>query len=86
MANKKYGSVYFSTTRILISITVSIVMLFAVYVVYYSRSTPGPVNTDPRLGQVFIGGGDVVKFCDGTTLIYDGQSTTTISNSSECQP
>jgi hypothetical protein len=85
MANKKYGSVYLSATWILILITVSIVMLFTVYVVHYSI-TPGPVNTDPRLGQVFIGGGDVVKFCDGTTLIYDGQSTTTISNSSECQP
>ena len=45
-----------------------------------------PENTDPRRGSVFIGDTDMTKICDGTTLVYSGNETSSvIPNSPECR-
>jgi hypothetical protein len=40
-------------------------------------------NTDPKKGIVWVGN-SITKRCDGTTLIYNGEGTSAILNSTEC--
>ena len=47
---------------------------------YHNTSVP---NTDPRKGVVELQQDS--KFCDGTTLVYEGSGTSAIPNSPECQ-
>lgn len=62
-----------------------VVISIAVGIIIYSMSIP--VNTDPRKGEVDVSY-NVVKYCDGTTLIYEssgrGRSISAIPNSNEC--
>jgi len=60
---------------------VAIIVITGIFILTDIKHTSP--NTDPRKGEVYLQSGS--KFCDGTTLIYNGSGTSAISNSPECQ-
>lgn len=64
-------------------IFIFIMVFVALMTILLIVTTSIPENTDPKKHTVYIGAG-VAKICDGTTLVYNGDGTQVVPNSSEC--
>lgn len=67
---------------LILAVFVSMIVLAVVLI----SGDDGSDNTDPKLGDVYIGNG-VYKFCDESTLVYDGGrgGVSVLENSPECK-